>query len=259
MGGNGRSLSRTAEMTLIAMATHSMRLMWNIYCSAGHALVVLSGPPSQSRMNFGVFRNRDKLKVLDAIIRFVAIDVVDMFSRLQRSAKVLFHYVTVLKGICPNTVFNGDVPVISAESAPTPVRIQFPCSRPNLTCARTEVLFPCQRRSNLPFKGFTAMEADANNSLPLCLLRALSRTVHVVCWHLRWETSNQVATVMTGAGDTLGGHRNLNFRCRAGGVTSTARLSDFLDYITKTDPDGTVTRGLVGRESMVARHPERAA
>ena len=82
----------------------------------------------------------------------------------------------------------------------------------------------------LPSKFFPTMSAYTyNDSRPTSSHRTVTRAIH--CGFLLTDFAEECRTAMS-AGILLR-HRSLSLRCRAGGVRSTARLSDFPHYTTK--------------------------
>lgn len=86
--------------TTVAFITHSPRFMLGLCCATLNTSVVVPRPSCQKRIvKMDMVLSCNYFKVFYSIVQFVMVFVMNNFIRFQRSAKIIFHYKSMLFNI----------------------------------------------------------------------------------------------------------------------------------------------------------------
>lgn len=183
-----------------------------------------------------MFRRRQEHQILNPIVEFVAIYMVNNLIRYERTTEMRLHNDTMLK---PSSFRSPDHGITSnCYVAPTtPMRRLWPDHRLLMTCSATVADWSLTISPRMAIKRSAAVLASPQRraALPMrrafagaILGRARSRTVNAAPLPSRARRAmEEHAAIMTDAFNARGilaRHRDQSSRCRAGSVHSTARL-----------------------------------
>lgn len=143
----------------ITTAAKTFSLMSTLARSAALALAVLLGPSAKAFVlqMFAVIS--EQLKVLDAVVGTIAVDVVDDFLGCKRSSKVLFHHETVFPHIRISSGFwmiwgiNLYVPTRHHDA---PFRLASLATAETRSRIKPEPMCPLPSRSVVAIQAFSA-------------------------------------------------------------------------------------------------------
>lgn len=175
-----------------ASATQAIGCIWTI-CRAAHDAGRIVARPALNRLHewtnpFADFmqcvmlRCRQDLQILDAVVGWITVAVMNMLGRIQLPSEMLLHNKAML--IHPATARQGDADVSVRRGCPATIPTWCGCAG-LVFCAA----------------GLRAIPALAT-------------------LYIRGVGLKRGPAVQAVAGDTIGLHRNLPFRCHSGGVTA---------------------------------------
>lgn len=208
MSGQSRSLCSAAfrwrmrplpAQACIALCTQAVISMAAFSCAATDTAIVSPRPSRRGdrRMKFGVFSLRQHGQIAWIVVLLVAVQMMHIFVGVKRATKNLFHH----KPVFHRVLLGSDA---------------------DLDIATVRHAFPAAPRGIAFFlKVFVA---------------ALRRTASPMCWTAIDDALiNEEVSAAVGANPlylrgSLRGHRSLSLRCRAGAVTSSARLLCVHDF-----------------------------
>lgn len=174
---DGRSGLSLAPLSLIAGFTHAPRCVLAFGRAAYHAAIMVSRPLTRGKrtVNAHMLCAGNDHEIVDRVMCFVFIVVVNNLSRSEFAPQVLLHQQSMLPHLRP--VFLSDEYVATRESYPAmPVGIVFPASR----------LARASPRAILPFTRFHLREASKEFIAALFTCSGNARLAHASDLLCRW-------------------------------------------------------------------------